>query len=59
MNDAYPNLIQKLIEVIDKVASVKSKKIKRNSREWFDSEISEKLIIQDKLFKKHKKLGFM
>ena len=43
------------MEVIDKVAPVKSKRIKRNSQEWFDSEISEKLIIRDKLFKKYKK----
>ena len=55
MNDAYSNFIQKLMEVIDKVAPVKSKRIKRNSQEWFDSEISEKLIIRDKLFKKYKK----
>ena len=55
MNDAYSNFIQKLMEVIDKVAPVKSKRIKRNSQEWFDSEISEKLIIRDKRFKKYKK----
>ena len=55
VNDAYSNFIQKLMEVIDKVAPVKSKRIKRNSQEWFDSEISEKLIIRDKLFKKYKK----
>ena len=55
MHDAYSNLIQKLIEIIDKVALVKSKRIKKNSQEWFDSEISEKLIIWDKLFKKYKK----
>ena len=43
------------MEVIDKVAPVKNKRIKRNYQEWFDSEISEKLIIRDKLFKKYKK----
>ena len=43
------------MEVIDKVATVKNKGIKRKSQEWFDSEISEKLIIWDKLFKKYKK----
>ena len=42
VNDAYSNFIQKLIEFIDKVAPVKNKRIKRNSQEWFDSEISEK-----------------
>ena len=56
VNDAYSNFIQKLMEVTDKVAPVKSKRIKRNSQEWFDSEISEKLIIRDKLFKKYKKI---
>ena len=59
VNDAYSNFIQKLIEFIDKVAPVKNKRIKRNSQEWFDSEISEKIIIRDKLLKKYKKLGFM
>ena len=50
MNDAYSNFIQKLTEIIDKVAPLESKRIKRNSQEWFDSEILEKLIIRDKLF---------
>ena len=43
------------MEVIKKAALVKNKRIKRNSQEWFDIEISEKLIILDKLFKKYKK----
>ena len=43
------------MEVIDKVVPVRNKGVKRNSQEWFDSEISEKLIIRDKLFKKYKK----
>ena len=55
VSDAYSNFIQQLMEVTDKVAPVKSKRIKRNSQEWFDSEISEKLIIRGKLFKKFKK----
>ena len=59
VNVAYSNLIQKLMEVIDKVAPVKSKRIQKNSQKWFDSEISEKLITQDNVLKKHKKIGFM
>ena len=55
VKDAYSNFIQKLMEVINKVAPVKNKRIKRNSQEWFDNYISEKLIIWDKLFKKYKK----
>ena len=43
------------MEVIDKVAPAKNKRIKKNSQQWFDSDISEKLIIQNKLFKKYKK----
>ena len=43
------------MEVIDKVAPDKNKRIKRNSQEWFDSQISEKLIILEKLFQKYKK----
>ena len=42
------------MEVIDK-ASVRNKQTKKNSQEWFDSEISEKLIIRDKPFMKYKK----
>ena len=37
---------------VNKVGLVKSK---RNSQKEFDSEISEKLIIRDKPFKKYKK----
>ena len=55
MNDAYLNFIQKLMEVIDKVVPVKNKRMKRFSQEWFDREISENLIICDKLFKIFKK----
>ena len=47
------------MKVTDRVAAAKNKRIKRNSQKWFDSEISEKLIIRDKLFKKYKKVGFM
>ena len=43
------------MEVDDKVVQVKNKIIKRNSREWFDSDIPEKLKIQHKPFKKFKK----
>ena len=55
MNHDYSNFIKKLMEVIDKVGPVKNDRIKRNSQEWFDSDISEKLVIRDKLFKKYKK----
>ena len=43
------------MEVIDKVAPVRNKRIKRNSQDRFDreiSEISEKLLMPYKLLKK-------
>ena len=49
VNAAYSNFIQKLMKA---VSAVKNKRIKRNSQQRFDSEISEKLIIFDRLFKK-------
>ena len=59
VNDAYSNFIQKLTEVIDKVAPVKSKRIKRNYQEWFYSEISEKLISGINFLRNTKKLAVM
>ena len=55
VHDTYSNFIRKLMEIIDKTAPVKNKRIKRNSQKWFDSEISEKLIIRDKHFEKYRK----
>ena len=40
---------------IDPVAPLKSRQIKQNSQEWFDSEIAVKISARDKLFKKFKK----
>ena len=57
VNDAYSNFILKLTEVIDKVAPVKSKRIKMNYQEWFYSEISEKLISGINFLRNTKKLA--
>ena len=54
INDAYSNFIQKVMGVIDLVAPIKSRRIKQNSQEWFDSEAAEKMSVRDKLFKKFK-----
>ena len=43
--------------VIERVAPAEDKRIKSNSCEWFDSGISGKPIIRDKLFKKYKNIG--
>ena len=44
MNKAYENFIQKLMSVIDKLATVKTKRVKSNSKEWFDGEVLESEI---------------
>ena len=41
--------------VIDQVAPIKSRRIKRNSQEWFDGEVAVKISVRDKLFQKFKK----
>ena len=55
INDTYSNFIQKVMGVIDLVAPIKSRRIKQNSQEWFDSEIAEKISVRDKLFMKFQK----
>ena len=52
---AYSDFIGKLTGIINSIALMKQSKVKNNSQEWFDGEISEKIIIRDKLFKKFKK----
>ena len=54
INKAYNNFFQKMIEVVNNIAPLKTARIKNKSNEWFDSEIAEKLSIRDQLFKKSK-----
>ena len=51
---AYNNFFQKLIEVVNNIAPLKTERIKNTSNEWFDRKIAEILSIRDKLFKKFK-----
>ena len=53
INKAYNNYFQKLIEVVNNIAPLKTARIKTTSSEWFDREVAEKLSIRDK-FKKFK-----
>ena len=55
INYAYSNFIQKVMRIIDLVASIKTRRIKQNSQEWFDDEVAEKINVRDKLLKKFKK----
>ena len=53
--EAYDDFIPKSMVAIDKVAPMKERRIKHNSQEWFDGEISESIKNRDKLLKKIKK----
>ena len=54
INKAYNDFFQKMIEVVNNIAPLKTARIKNTSNEWFDREIAEKLSIRDKLFQKFK-----
>ena len=53
INKTY-KFFQKLIEVANKIAPLKTARIKNASSEWFDRETAEKLSLRGKLFKKFK-----
>ena len=55
INEAYNDFIQKIMNVIDKVAPLKERRVKQNSQEWFDGEIAGEIKNRDKLFRKSKK----
>ena len=55
INEAYNDFIQKIMNVIDKVAPLKERRVKQNSQEWFDGETADEIKNRDKLFKKFKK----
>ena len=44
------------MSVIDKVAPIKERQVKRNSQKWFDEEIAYEIKNRYKLFKKFKKI---
>ena len=55
INETYSYFIQKLSSVIGEIAPCKTKRVKGNSKEWFDSIVSEGINNRDKLFKRSKK----
>ena len=55
INEGYSNFIQKLTSVIDKIAHCKTKKVKDNFKEGFESVLSEEINNRDTFFKKFKK----
>ena len=58
--EAYDDFIQQIMVAIDdKVEPIKERRIKHNSQEWFDGDISEATKNRDKLFKKFKSLDYI
>ena len=55
INEDYSNFIQKLTSVIDEIASCKTKRVKSNSKEQFNSAVSEVINDGDNFFKEFKK----
>ena len=55
VNAAYSDFFQKIMTVIDKITPFKTKRVKGNTRKFFDGEVFKKLISRDKLFQKFKK----
>ena len=44
-----------IMNVVDKVAPMKERRVKQNSQAWFDGEIVDEIRNHDRLFKKFKK----
>ena len=55
ISESYSNFIQKLTSVTDELAPSKTKRVKDNSKEMFDSVVSEGMNNRYKLFQKFKK----
>ena len=53
-NEVYHDFIQETINVIDKVGPIKERRVKRNSQEWFDGEIADRIKNRDRLFETFK-----
>jgi len=54
VNVAYSDLVDKILKVVDKVAPFKDLRIKNNTQDWFDEEITEAIKIREKRLKQLK-----
>ena len=55
VNAAYSDFINKLMSIINQIASFKEVCVKNRTEEWFDGEVAESIKARDKLFKKFTK----
>ena len=53
---AYTDFLNKLMKVINEIATRKVIRIKNNNQDWFDREVADLIHVWEKLFLKFKKL---
>ena len=47
INIAYKDLVEKILSVVDKIAPYKVLRVKNNTQDWFDSEVSEAINLRE------------
>ena len=55
VNEAYSDFVEKVSDVVNKIAPIKEICIKNNTAEWVDEEVLEGIKTRDKLFRNFKK----
>ena len=53
-NIAYLDLVEKILSVVDKIASFKDLRIKNNTQDWFDDEVAKAIKLREKRLKQFK-----
>ena len=48
------DLVEKILRVVDKIAPFKDLRIKSNTQDWFDDEVTEAIILRQKRLKHFK-----
>ena len=49
INEAYQNILEKVMGIVDEVAPLKGIRIKGSSKPWFDGDVIERINVRDKL----------
>ena len=49
INEAYNDSIQKILNIMDRLAPIKEMRVKQYTWEWFDGEIADEIKSRDKL----------
>ena len=57
VNKAYSDVTSKIFDVVSKVATTKTIRVKNNKNEWLDGGIAEEIAARDKLLENFKNLS--